>query len=388
MVGFSYNVIMIYLDNAATSFPKPPNVYDAVNAFMRDIGASAGRSAYRGAVEAGRIVFSARERLASLFKVKKAERMVFTLNATESLNTVLMAMVGPGETALTSSMEHNSVMRPLRRLEKERGAKVSVIPCKKDGRFDLALWDAALAQRPKIAIVNHGSNVTGAVAPIGEIGRLSAKHGVAFAVDAAQTAGIIPIDVEAMHIDFLAFSGHKGLMGIQGTGGLYIREGIELAPLKCGGTGSNSESEEQPSFMPDRFESGTLNGPGIAGLDAGVAFVQKEGIDAIARHGAALRSVLVDALASTPGVTIYGPRSDEPALSTVSLTINGMDNGSIAQRLNDEHDIAVRVGLHCAPLAHRTLNTFPQGTIRVSPGYFTTKREILTLVEALKKIAQ
>jgi cysteine desulfurase / selenocysteine lyase len=388
MVGFSRTVYMIYLDNAATSFPKPPNVYDAVNAFMRDIGASAGRSAHRGAVEAGRIVFSARERLASLFKVKQAERIIFTLNATESLNTVLMAMVGPGETVLTSSMEHNSVMRPLRRLEKERGAKVSVIPCKKDGRFDLALWDAALAQRPKIAIVNHGSNVTGAIAPIGEVGRLCALHGVAFTVDAAQTAGIIPIDAEATNIDFLAFSGHKGLMGIQGTGGLYIREGIEISPLKCGGTGSNSESEEQPVFMPDRFESGTLNGPGIAGLDAGVAFVQEQGIDAIARHGAALRAALIDAVAAMPGVSIYGPRNDEPALSTVSLTIDGMDNGSITQRLNDEYDIAVRVGLHCAPLAHHTLKTFPAGTIRVSPGYFTTEREILSFAEALKKIAQ
>jgi cysteine desulfurase family protein len=379
---------MIYLDNAATSFPKPPNVYDAVNAFIRDIGASAGRSAHRRAVEAGRIVFSARERLASLFKVKKAERMIFTLNATESLNTVLMAMVGPGETALTSSMEHNSVMRPLRRLEKERGARVMIIPCSSDGSYDLSQWDAALAQRPKIAIVNHGSNVTGAVAPIGEIGRLCAKHGVAFAVDAAQTAGIIPVDVEAMNIDFLAFSGHKGLMGIQGTGGLYIREGIEIAPLKCGGTGSNSESEEQPSFMPDRFESGTLNGPGIAGLDAGVAFVQEQGIDAIARHGAALRAALVDALSSIPRARMYGLQSGGLALSTVSLAIDGIDNGSFAQRLNDEYDIAVRVGLHCAPLAHRTLKTFPAGTIRVSPGYFTTEREILTFVEALKKIAQ
>jgi cysteine desulfurase / selenocysteine lyase len=377
---------MIYLDNAATSFPKPPAVYDAVNAFMRDIGASAARSAHRSAIEAGRIVFSARERCASLFNVGDAARIVFTSNATAGLNTVLLGTLQPGDTVIASSMEHNSVMRPLRHLEKERGVQVRVLPCNRYGAFDCAAWESALAKRPKMAIVNHGSNVIGAIAPVADIGRLCRNDGVLFAVDAAQTAGAAPIDVEAMNIDFLAFSGHKGLMGIQGTGGLFIRRGCDPMPLAFGGTGSNSESDEQPLFLPDRYESGTLNGPGIAALDAGVAFIEQTGIPAIMRHGADLMRCLFDLLDTMPRIVIHGPKNPDVMLPTVSLTIDGLDNGSVAQRLNDEFDIAVRVGLHCAPMAHRTIGAFPAGTIRISLGVFTTQEDISALAVALEKI--
>jgi cysteine desulfurase/selenocysteine lyase len=377
---------MIYLDNAATSHPKPPAVYDAVNAFMRDIGASAARSAYRSAVEAGRIVFSARERLASLFSVKDSARIVFTANATAGLNTVLLGTLRPGDTVITSSLEHNSVMRPLRHLEKERGVTVRVVPCGRDGAFDRAAWESACAGRPRLAIVNHGSNVTGAVAPLEAIGGLCRKHGVWFAVDAAQTAGVVPIDVETMNIDFLAFSGHKGLLGIQGTGGLFIRNGHEPLPLAFGGTGSNSESDEQPRFLPDRYESGTLNGPGIAALDAGVGFIEKQGIGAIMRHDTDLMRDLIDRLGAMPRIIIHGRKTSDTALPTISLTIDGQDNGSVAQRLNDEFAIAVRAGLQCAPLAHRTIGTFPAGTIRISLGIFTTHNDIAALAAAFEKI--
>jgi cysteine desulfurase/selenocysteine lyase len=377
---------MIFLDNAATSFPKPPQVYDAVNAFMRTIGASAARSAHRSAIEAGRIVFSARERLASLFNAGDAARIVFTSNATAGLNTILLGTLKPGDTVITSSMEHNSVMRPLRHLEKERGVQVRVIPCNRYGAFDGAAWEAACANRPSLAIVNHGSNVTGTIAPLEAIGTMCRKHDVLFAVDAAQTAGAAPIDVDTMNIGFLAFSGHKGLLGIQGTGGFFIRKGCDPMPLVFGGTGSNSESDEQPLFLPDRYESGTLNGPGIAALGAGVAFIEQKGIPTIMRHGADLVRRLFDRFDTMPRIVIHGPKSPDARLPTVSITIDGLDNGVVAQRLNDEFDIAVRVGLHCAPMAHRTVGTFPAGTIRISLGVFTTPEEIEALAAALEKI--
>ena len=375
---------MIYLDNAATTFPKPPAVYKAAEGFMRDIGASAGRSAHRNAVTASRTVFTARERLAALFGVKDTSRIVFTLNATEALNLAILGSVKEGGRVVVSALEHNSVMRPLRFLEKERGVAVDIVPCGADGGHDCAKWEAAIKRRPSLVAVNHGSNVTGSVAPIEEIGMLCRKYGARFCVDAAQTAGMVPLDVEQCAADFLAFSGHKGLYGLQGTGGLYIRDGADPPPLKFGGTGSNSESDEQPVFLPDRYESGTQNGPGLAALGAGAAFVMERGIKTIFEHGRVLREALVAALAALPGARVYGPRTG--ALPTVAVTIDKYDSGIVAQRLNDEYAIAVRVGLHCAPLAHRTIGTFPNGTLRVSFGCFNTEKEVGALMTALADI--
>ncbi|MBN2036506.1 MAG: aminotransferase class V-fold PLP-dependent enzyme [Chitinispirillaceae bacterium] len=374
---------MIYLDNAATSFPKPEQTLEAASRFARDIGVSAGRSAHRRAVEASRIIFSARERLAALFNARDASRIVFTLNATQALNLILLGSIRPGDTVVTSSLEHNSVMRPLRYLKKEHGVHVEIIPCSRQGEHDCSLWDAALKKRPRLAVVNHGSNIVGTIAPVAEIGRMCRNNGVLFAVDAAQTAGIIPIDVQDMSIDLLAFSGHKGLLGLQGTGGAYLRENCNPVPSAFGGTGSNSESDEQPLFMPDRYESGTLNGPGLAALDAGVAFVQELGLATITRHGEYLRSLLFEKLGALISVRIVGPGASAHALPTVSIVVEHVDNGVVAQRLNEEHDIAVRVGLHCAPLAHRTIGTFPSGTIRISLGYFNTEGDVAALVAAL-----
>lgn len=379
---------MIYLDNAATTFPKPPQVYDAVNDYVRTIGASPGRSAHRNAVKAGRVVFTARERLASLFHVRDASRIVFAFNATEALNLAILGSVKKGDRVVISSLEHNSVMRPLRFLAESRNVTADIVPCDTNGGYDLYRWETAIRQRPSLVVVNHGSNVIGTIAPISDIGILCRKHGARFLVDAAQTAGFVPIDVEEAAVDFLVFSGHKGLYGLQGTGGLYIREGTGLLPLKFGGTGSNSESDEQPQFLPDRYESGTQNGPGIAALGAGVAFVMEKGTSAIFDHGCRLTSALLDGLGAVPGACVYGPKKPRDMLPTISMTFDGFDSGIVAQRLNDEYDIAVRVGLHCAPAAHRTIGTFPGGTIRISFGCFNSEEDVTALNAALSRICR
>ncbi|MCU0608178.1 MAG: aminotransferase class V-fold PLP-dependent enzyme [Chitinispirillaceae bacterium] len=377
---------MLYLDNAATSFTKPKQVYEAMDRFMRTIGASAGRSAYKSAVAADRIVFDTRESLAKLFTIKDAARIVFTQNATDALNTALLGSIRPGQRVLVSSFEHNSVMRPLRFLRQERDISVEMVLPGTDGMFDLDKWEAALQTHADFVVVNHGSNITGAVAPLIALGALCKKYGAGFIVDAAQTAGAVPVNVDIMNINLLAFSGHKSLFGPQGTGGLYIREGLDTAPLRFGGTGSNSESDEQPLVFPDRFESGTQNGPGIAGLGAGVSFVLETGIDKIAAHGEQLVKELVSELNRFSRIRIYGRPHSSPSLPTVSICIDGLDNGIVARRLNDEFDIAVRSGLHCAPDAHKTQGTFPSGTLRLSFAYFNTEQDINKLILALKKI--
>jgi len=379
---------MIYFDNAATTFPKPDPVYDAVNDFIRNVGVSAGRSAYNKSVAASRIMFEVREQLAGLFGIKDASRIVFTSGATESLNLALLGTLKRGDRVVTSSFEHNSVMRPLWFLREERGVQVETVFCGTDGSFDLAQWELALRKRPAGAIVNHGSNVIGTIAPVIEIGAMCKRYGVRFFVDAAQTAGIVPIDVEEAGIDFLAFSGHKNLYGIQGTGGLYIREGCDPLPLKFGGTGSLSELDQQPLFLPDRYESGTQNLPGIVSLGAGAAFVGQKGVSAIFDHGKNLAVPFLADLRQLSNMRIHGPENRDRVLPTISITIDGFDNGIVAQRLNDEYDIALRAGLHCAPEAHRTMGTFPEGTIRISFGYFTTAEECGKLFLALKKISR
>lgn len=377
---------MLYLDNATTSFPKPPQVYDAVDRFMRTNGASAGRSAHGSAVEAGRIVLSARELVAGLFHVADASRIVFTLNATEALNLALAGLLREGDAVVTSSLEHNSVMRPLRFLADTRRVRVEIVPCDPFGAFDLGRWEAALRGRPRIAVVNHGSNVIGAIAPLAELGALCRRYGVPLLVDAAQTAGIAPIDVERMGIDLLAFSGHKGLFGLQGTGGLYLRDGIDPLPLKFGGTGSNSESDEQPRCMPDRYESGTQNAPGIVSLAAGIAFVNRQGDGAVFAHGARLGEAFLHEARTIRGLRIYGPQAPQRTLPIFSVNCEGRDNGVAAQRLNDEYGIAVRVGLLCAPFAHRTIGAFPAGAIRISFGYFNTEADVERIVSALRSL--
>jgi cysteine desulfurase family protein len=380
---------LIYLDNAATSWPKPPAVAEAVLHYMQDVGASPGRSGHQLAVEAGRIVYEAREALAELFSVGDPLRIVFAANATEAINLVLFGYLRPGDHVVTTSMEHNAVMRPLRYLQ-STGVELTVVPCSPQGVLDPG--DMAKAIRPNtvLLIVNHASNVVGTLLPVAEVGAIAERHGLLFLVDAAQTGGTYPIDVRHMKIDLLAFTGHKGLLGAQGTGGLCIGERVDLSqltPLHRGGTGSRSESEEQPDFLPDRYESGTANGMGIAGLGAGVRFVLEAGVDRIRAHEQQLTAQLLAGLRSISNVRIYGTGDAGLQTATVSFNVEGIEPSDVALRLDEEYSIMCRPGLHCAPSAHRTIGTYPRGTVRFGLSYLNTTAQINVATEAVRKIA-
>lgn len=381
---------MIYLDNAATSYPKPEVVYQAVDYFMRYIGASPGRSGHRLAIEAGRLVYETREMLAELFGVENPLRIIFTLNATEALNLVISGVLSAGDHVITSSMEHNAVMRPLQAI-KEKGVELTIVKCSPEGALFPEEVAHAVKQNTRLIILNHASNVTGTIQPISKISEIARDHKLLFAVDTAQTAGCCPIDVKALGVDFLVFSGHKGLYGPPGTGGLYIREGCEakLKPLVYGGTGSYSEFTLQPDFLPDKYESGTPNTAGLAGLKAGVRFVLDQGISQIYKHENNLAEVLRTGLRNIKGVKVYssGRLTPQPQLAVVSFNIAGFTPSEVAVQLEEKYQIMCRPGLHCAPLAHQTIGTFPQGTVRLSPAYFNTLDEIKTVIKSIKEIA-
>jgi cysteine desulfurase family protein len=381
---------MIYLDNAATSWPKPPQVKEAMNRFMEEVGANPGRSGHSLSVEAARIVYEAREALSVLFHVKDSSRIVFTLNATESINLALKGLLKPQDHIITSSMEHNSVMRPLRDLEK-KGIELSIIPCSKEGVLDPREVESKIGSNTRMVVLNHASNVTGTLLSVKEFGFITRRHDLLLLVDAAQTAGTYPIDVERDGIDLLAFTGHKSLYGPQGTGGLVIGERInekEMIPLKQGGTGSRSEFEEQPDFLPDRFESGTPNGVGIAGLFAGVQFVLEKGVEQIRQNEMALIEKLIMGLKKIPKVKLYGPERRENRIATVSFNFLHLSPSNGALRLEKEFGILCRPGLHCAPAAHYTIGTFPGGTIRFGLSAFNTGEEIETVIQAVSLISK
>jgi cysteine desulfurase family protein len=314
---------------------------------------------------------------------------VFTKNATEALNIVVGGLLKQGDHVITTGMEHNSVMRPLRAAE-ARGIKLSLIGCSRLGELDPSDVKKAIRPDTKLIILTHASNVTGTIMPVAEVGSIAKEHGITFCMDAAQTAGSLPIDVDEMNVDLLAFTGHKSLYGPQGTGGLYIRAGLEekIEPLMMGGTGSASEHEEQPVFMPDKFESGTPNTPGIAGLLNGVRFLESRGIGSVREHEMGLAARLRSALTSIPGVRIYGPEDPGQTIAIVSFSMEGMSPSDITFRLDEEYGIMARPGLHCAPSAHRTIHTFPQGTVRLSLGCFNTLDDVSRAVHAVSRIAQ
>jgi cysteine desulfurase family protein len=381
---------MIYFDNPATSWPKPPQVKEAMVKFMDEIGANPGRSGHLLSIEAARIVYETREALSILFHVKDSSRIVFTLNATESINLALKGLLKDKDHVITSSIEHNSVMRPLRDLEK-RGIELTVVPCFGDGTLDPREVEKVIQSSTKMVILNHGSNVTGTLLPIIEVGKIAREYNLLFLVDAAQTAGAYPIDVEKDGIDLLAFTGHKSLYGPQGTGGLVIGDRIkekEMIPLKQGGTGSRSEFEEQPDFLPDRFESGTPNGVGIAGLLAGVQFVLEKGVEKIRQNEMTLTQKLIKGLKEIPQVRIYGPERKEDRIATLSFNFSHLSPSNGASRLEKEFGILCRPGLHCAPAAHHTIGTFPEGTIRFGLSAFNTEDEIESAFHAVSLIAQ
>ena len=380
---------LIYLDNAATSWPKPIAVSQAMVHFMTEMGANPGRSAHRMAVEAARIVFETREIVAQFFNAPDALRVVFGANVTEALNLAICGYLRPGDHVITTSMEHNSMMRPLRALEKT-GIELTIVRCSPEGF--LQPDDIAAAIRPNTVMlaINHASNVVGTILPLPDIGAIARKHGLLLLVDSAQTAGAYPLDMQADLIDLLAFTGHKSLYGPMGTGGLIIGERVDLdrfKPLKRGGTGSRSEFEEHPDFLPDIGESGTPNGVGLAGLRAGIQWVIQQGLDNIRAHEISLTQQLLDGLLEVPGVAVYGGLKAPLQTPTISFNVADIQPSEIGFLLDDEFGILCRVGLHCAPAAHKTLGTFPTGTVRFGLGAMNTPKEVSAVVNAVQRLS-
>lgn len=375
---------MIYLDNAATSFPKPPGVYEEVINCMKNYCANPGRSSHDMSVRAALKIMETREAVSELFHIPSPFNLIFTSNATEALNIGIKGVLKTGDHVISTVIEHNSVLRPLNSLL-DNGVELTLVGVDETGQLNINDLSKEIKKNTKLIIVNHVSNVLGSIQDVQKIGQLTSKTGIKFMVDACQSAGCIPIDVEKSHIDLLAFSGHKGLLGPQGTGGLYIRDGLKLKNFKEGGTGSNSNYMIQPDFLPDQFESGTLNTPGIAGLCEGLKYITKVGISNIQKHEEELMAYLLEELKKLTYIKIYGSLSSKERSAVLSFNIDGIDASIVGEKLN-EKDIAVRTGYHCAPLIHKVIGTEYRGTVRVSIGVFNTHSDIEELVEGIKQI--
>ena len=376
---------MIYLDNAATTLQKPPQVVDAVVQAMGSFGNSA-RGTHEGALAASRIIYDTRCKLASLFGCKRADHVAFTCNSTEALNAAIHGCIRSGEHVISTDLEHNSVLRPLYRLEAEENVSVSFVPADKHGNIDYADFERLLRPETRAVVCTHASNLTGNVLDLARIGAFAHAHGLLFIVDASQSAGVLPIDMEKMHIDVLCFTGHKSLMGPQGTGGLCVREGVDIRPWKVGGTGVQTYSAAQPAQMPTRLEAGTLNGHGIAGLGASLDFLLETGIDTIHAHETALLRRFVAGAREIPGVTLYGD-FDRERTAVAALNIAGLDSGEVSDILAEDYGIATRPGAHCAPRLHRALGTEEQGAVRFSFGWYNTEEEVDEALRAVREIA-
>ena len=376
---------MIYLDNAATTFPKPRQVYEAVLDCMENYGANPGRAGHKLAMRAGREIYECRENIAKLLNVSNPMSIVFTHNATDSLNLAIKGVVKSGDHIITTSIEHNSVIRPIKALEKN-GVENTIVKCDRYGHLDPNDIKKAIKPNTKLIVTTHESNVCGTILDIESVGNIAKENNVLYLVDASQTLGVYDIDIKKINVDMIAAPGHKCLLGPQGTGMLYIRDGLEVNILKEGGTGSNSEDLFQPNMMPDRYESGTHNTPGIAGLNAGVKFILETGIDKIRKHEEELCEYMLTKLTEVTNIKIYGPSDSKKRAAVISINIGDIDSGEITFILDDMYEIATRSGIHCSPLAHKTLGTLRQGTVRFSLGYFNTKDDIDKAVEALKEI--
>lgn len=375
---------MIYLDNAATSFPKPSKVYEEVLNCMKNYSANPGRGSHDMAVKAGLKVMETRAEICELFNIRNPFNLVFTSNATEALNIGIKGLLNKGDHAISTVIEHNSVLRPLYSLN-EKGVEVTLIGVDKAGYLNLNDIAREIKRNTKLIVVNHASNVLGTVQDINRIGELAKRKGVIFMVDASQSAGMISIDVEKDNIDLLAFPGHKGLLGPQGTGGLFIRDGIKLKNFKEGGTGSNSHYMIQPDFIPDQFESGTLNTPGIAGLCEGLKFIKKIGLLNIQKHEQELLIYLLEELEKLEFIKVYGNNSVKMRSAVISFNVDGIDASTIGELLN-ERGIAVRTGYHCTPLIHDVIGTDNAGTVRVSPGFFNEINDVEIFIKNIKQI--
>ena len=374
------------MDNAATSWPKPDIVYNSVICCMKKYGANPGRSSHKMAIEAANILLYTREMLCELFDVTDPFSMIYTYNTTDSLNLAIKGILKEGDHVITSSMEHNSVLRPLKHLEK-LGVQITIVQADSKGMVDPEDIKKAIKTNTRLIVTTHASNVTGTLLPIEEIGNIARSFGIPYLVDAAQTAGVLPMSFSKLPVDLVAFPGHKGLLGPQGTGVLYIRKGIELKPIRVGGTGSQSEELYQPDFLPDRYEAGTLNTPGIAGLGAGIQYILSKGQQKLLCQQIRLEKMFLDALSQIKNVTIYGPERLEERIGIISINIKDHDSSYISNILSENYGIATRGGLHCAPLAHQTIGTFHQGTVRFSPGIFNTLEDVKLCIKAREEIS-
>ncbi len=379
---------MIYLDNAATSWPKPESVYQTMDRFLREKGGNPGRGSHSLATAATETVEETRGLVARLINAPEAKRVIFTLNCTDALNLGLKGLLRPRDHVVTSSIGHNSLVRPLKKLE-QQGVKITrLLPSPELEVLPARDIEEAITSDTKLVVVTHASNVTGLIQPIDEYGAVARRHNIIFMVDAAQTAGKHPIDVQAANIDLLAFSGHKGPLGPPGTGVLYVGNRVNLDSLREGGTGLYSEREEQPDVLPYRYESGTLNSVGISGLGAGLKYIFTEGLERIRAHERSLIDRLIEGLSSMPGLILYGGKEGCQQAPVISFTIEGYEPGEVGAILDQAFNIKVRTGLHCAAAAHKAIGTYPRGTIRLSPGYFNTIEEIERTLQALDKIAR
>ena len=378
---------MIYFDNAATSWPKPEHVYKAAENYLRSICANPGRSGHTRTIFAERLLYETRERAASFLGVgEKPERIIFTLNATDSLNMAIKGVLEPGDHVIYTSMEHNSVLRPLGSLKRNGVITTTMVWCEPSGCLDLQRIKNALRPHTKLIICTHASNVTGAVLPVEEISRLARENGILFLLDAAQTAGSIPVDLQKIKPHLAAFTGHKSLLGPPGVGLLYVHDGVKIKPWREGGTGSNSEKDRQPELMPEYLEAGTMNTPGLAGLNEGLKFIEKTSISSITEYEQSLTAKLRGGLGEIRRVKVFDAGTKQGSVGVVSFTIEGIDSGELGFVLEQSFGILCRTGLHCAPYAHQTIGTFPQGTVRFSLGYFNKEKEIKHALEAIKKI--
>lgn len=379
---------MIYLDHAATSWPKAPGVAEAMLEILNGPSASAGRGNHGMALQAGRTMFTTRIRLAKLFRISNPNDIAFTANTTEALNLAIKGFVKPGDHVIATMVEHNSVRRPLEFLKRTSGITIDYLPVSEQGDINLKVLESSFRPQTKLVVCSHSSNLLGSILPIAEICKMAHAHGAVVLLDAAQTAGIYPIDVVAMGIDMLAFPGHKGLLGPQGTGGLYISPKLDLEPLLHGGTGSQSEEPEQPLVRPDRYEAGTANTVGVAGLGAAVKYVMDLSVEQIYEHEWNLTQMMMEELSKIPDISLLGPKIGQPRTGLVSFNAKGHDAAEIAFHLDREYGIAVRAGYHCTPLGHITAGTSSGGAVRASVGHTTTEKEIEALITAVKCIVK
>lgn len=377
---------MIYLDNAATTMRKPEQVIQAVVQAMTSLG-NAGRGANEASLSAARVIYDTREKLCRFFHGENPRQIVFTNNSTESLNIAIKGLLEPGDHVITTMLEHNSVLRPLYEMEK-KGAALTIIKADRQGRFSLDEMEGAIRPETKMIVCTNGSNLTGNYIDISQVGEIARRHGLLFVVDASQTAGVFPIDVQNMNVDVLCFTGHKGMLGPQGTGGMYVREGLEIKPLKSGGSGVQTYSKTHPREMPTALEAGTLNGHGIAGLRAAVEYIEETGIDTIRAREQALMWRFYEGVKDIPNVTIYGDFSGKERCAIVALNIGDYDSSEVSDALLTEYQISTRPGGHCAPLMHEALGTVEQGAVRFSFAHYNTEEEVDFAIKAVRELAQ